>query len=258
MKKTIVIALTSNKGGTGKTTLTLGLAAGLARKDKRILLIDMDQQGNLSSGAGCDDPEAHIGLLLRELIEWEEALVEGQQTNIDLLPAGLALNPHESLLSVTPGKEFMLDELLREHAHGQYDFVLIDCPPNLGTMTFMALTAADYYIVPIQGENFAYKGLSGIRSFVATVRKPKFNPNLRMAGIVMNRFRMQTRFGQSVLEMLKSTPDTHLFTTTISQDVALMEATAEGKSIFDYNPKSQGAADFDKLSDELLDMLAHE
>lgn len=255
-KSSTIIALTSNKGGTGKTTVSLGLGAGLARLGKRVLLVDMDQQGNLSSGAGCNDPAAHIGLLLRELASWEQTLVKGQQTNIDLIPASNELIPHEALLSVTPGKEFILDELLDEHAR-HYDFVLIDCPPNLGTMTFMALNAADYYIVPIQGENFAYQGLAQIRNFVATVRSPRFNPKLTMAGILLNKFRDKTRFGGQVLDMLNQSEDSPVFATRIGQDLALMEATAEGLNIFDYNPKSKAAASFEALSQELISLLQH-
>jgi chromosome partitioning protein len=268
-----IIALTSNKGGTGKTTLALGLSAGLARKGYRVLMIDMDQQANLSSGAGIDDATLHIGLLLRGINTFSQVLIKGTSTQadqaesrptdrspaeyrpdgfgaLDLLPASADLTTHQRLLDVEPGGEFVLREILDEHAQ-DYDFVFIDCPPNLGIMTFMSLTAATHYIVPIQGENFAYKGLDSIRNCVAQVRK-RFNKDLSMAGIVLNKFRVNTSFGQQVLQLLDSTPDMYRFQTLIRQNVALMECTAEGRSIYDYDPKSTGASDFDALCTELL------
>lgn len=251
-----VIALTSNKGGTGKTTLALGLSAGLARKGHRVLMIDMDQQANLSSGAGINDARQHIGLLLRGLSSFTDVLIQGTAGGpepggrLDLLPASADLTSHQRLLDVEPGSEYILRECLEEHAR-DYDFIFIDCPPNLGIMTFMSLTAATHYMVPIQGENFAYKGLDSIRNCVAQVRK-RFNKDLTMLGIVLNKFRVNTSFGQQVLQLLDATPDMYRFQTLIRQNVALMECTAEGRSIYEYDSKSTGASDFDALCTELL------
>ena len=244
-----IIALTSNKGGTGKTTIALGLAGALAQQQFRVLLIDMDQQGNATSGTGqlCP-PQHHVGTWLRGHSEFEQTLLKGNK-GIDLIPAGQEIIQHEQLLSAERGVECTLSDNLKV-CQDQYDYILIDCPPNLGVMTFIALTAAHFYIVPMQGENFAYLGLESIQKCVLNVQR-KYNPDLRLAGIALNKFQLKTRFGKALYDQLSANPGIHLFQTKVRQCISLMECSAEGVSIFEYDQTSTGAIDFLALAGEV-------
>lgn len=244
-----IIAMTSKKGGTGKTTLTLGLGAGLALKNKKVLLVDMDSQGNTSSSVGCDEPENHIGKLLLNPGLWAQTLVRGEI--MDILPAATETAESEALMTVKKGSAYRLKELLGEYAEF-YDYVLIDCPTNMGTMTEMALNAAHFYIVPMQGENFSFKGLAQIRAFVATLDKPYLNPNLKFAGVVRNKFTENTRFGKMIDQNLQQDQDLNLFKTRVRICQPIMESTFVAQSIFQFAPKSNGAKDFSDLTEELL------
>lgn len=251
-----IIAITSNKGGTGKTTIALGLTAALAQQQQRVLLIDMDQQGNATSGSNVKcSINHHVCTWLRDTSTFEQA-VQVLPTGIHLMPAGQPIIEHEQLMSATRnGIEWSLAERLEPLAD-QYDFIVIDCPPNLGVMTFIALTAATYYIVPMQGENFAYLGLESIQQCVIRV-KARYNPNLRMAGIVLNKFQLKTRYGRQLYEELKGNTGIRMFDTRIRQCIALMECGAVGETIYQYDPDSTGAADMTALAYEVqsLDLI---
>jgi chromosome partitioning protein len=141
---------------------------------------------------------------------------------------------------------------LKEQLEGkQYDYVLIDCPPSLGSLTVNALVASDYFIVPIQGENFAYVGLDEILQLCTKIRK-RMNPAIQLGGILLNKFDMRTKFSQMVYAKLSENSDIKLYRSNIRQDVSLMECTAFAQSVFDYAPESRGAADFNTLCEEIL------
>lgn len=254
----LVIAMTSNKGGTGKTTTTLGLGSALAQQGKRILLIDLDQQGNLTTGSGQECPlDFHVAAWLLQSenrpVSFEQVVVRGT-SGIDLIPSGQPIIHDERQLDATRGCECNLDDLLQP-IRSVYDYILIDCPPNMGIMTYLALIAADFYIVPMQGENFAFLGLDAIQRCVLSVRKT-FRSNVQLAGIVLNKFRANTRFGQAIYQRLQES-EVHVFTTRIRQCLSLMECTADGESIFEYDPTSTGAEDFLALATELQTTLKH-
>lgn len=260
MSKPITITLTSHKGGTGKTTITWGLATALALKGFKVLMIDLDEQGNLSQAAGYENPEFQIGKVLRDFknrvlkglepeLSWEKALIKEVVKNLDLMPAGKHMHEHEALLNTERTVEILLKLAIEKYAQ-EYDFVLIDCPPNKQIMTYNGLTAATHYIVPIQGENFAYRGLQSIYELVEEI-KSYYNPSLQMAGVVLNRFRDKTIFGKEILDALSNSQGITIFDTRIRQCLPLMEATAAAQTIFDYAPDSPGAEDFKKLADEI-------
>ncbi len=244
----ITVAVTNNKGGTGKTTTSLNLGASLARKGFKVLLIDLDAQCNLGLAAGCRQSPHHVGQLLLEEATWEETLVRGER--IDLLPSSRMLLSYEHQLNMEPDSGY----LLREQLEGRpYDYVVIDCPPSLGALTFGALGAANWFVVPMQGENFAYVGLDEILQCVAKVRR-RLNPGLQLAGVLMNKFDLRTKFGQTVYAKLTGNHTIRLFKQSIRQDVSLMECTAFGQSVFEYAPNSRGAQDFSDVCEEFLQL----
>jgi chromosome partitioning protein len=241
-----VFSITNNKGGTGKTTTTLNLGAALAQKGFKVLLIDLDAQCNLSIAAGFKNNQHHIGELLVGEATFEETIVRGE--HMDLLPSSRLLLSFEYRLNVEPDSGYFLKEQLEGK---EYDYVLIDCPPSLGTFTINALVASNYFIVPIQGENFAYVGLDEILQLTAKIKK-RMNPNIKLGGILMNKYDMRTKFSQMVYAKLVENQDITLYKTNIRQDVSLMECTAFSKSIFEYSEDSRGAADFKALCEEVL------
>jgi len=264
MSKPMTIALTSHKGGTGKTTITWGLSTALARKGFRVLMVDLDEQGNLSQSMGCKNPVKQVAKMLRDFrnkgqtnitpeLSWNETLLRNVKPNLDLLPGGEYINEHELMLSADRGVEKVLRHALDGYAQ-EYDFVFIDCPPTKQVMAYISLAAATHYIVPIQGENFAYQGLSSIYKLVNRV-KEDYNPTLKLAGVILNRYRENTVFGREILAELENAAEITVFETRIRQSISLMEATAVDKTIFEYDPESNGAVDFIALARELCNQL---
>ena len=167
---------------------------------------------------------------------------------MDLLPSSRLLLSFEYRLNIEPDSGYFLKEQLEGK---EYDYVLIDCPPSLGTFTINALVASNYFIVPIQGENFAYVGLDEILQLCTKIKK-RMNPNIKLGGILMNKYDMRTKFSQMVYAKLLDNTDITLYKTNIRQDVSLMECTAFSKSIFEYAVDSRGATDFKALCEEVL------
>ena len=257
MRKPIIIAMTTNKGGTGKTTVTLGLGAALARMDYKVLLIDLDSQGNTSQGVGLPAPLHNVGELLLEMNTWEQTLIIGRDTNIDLLPANAKMVTNGKNLENVLYGQHLLGDVLKAKAY-HYDFILIDCPPNLGIYTLMALTAATHYLVPTQASAFGFEGLKGIREFIASVRHSRGNPSLLMAGVLRVNFKERTVFGKNMLESLFSSTDLRVFDTVIREDATINESQFLGQSVFTYRPKSKAAADFSALATEIIANLKDE
>jgi len=242
----ITISVTNNKGGTGKTTTVFNLGAALARHHFKVLLIDLDAQCNLSVATGANLGKHHIGEVLTGEATLAQALIH--QAHFDVLPAHRALLSYEYRINTEPDSGHLLADALK----GQpYDFVLIDCPPSLGALTVNALVASDFYIVPLQGENFAYIGLDEIQQLVAKIKK-RMNPRIELAGILLSMFDLRTKFGQMVHHKLTADKKLRIFGTNIRQDIALMECTVFEQSVFEYAPDSRGAADYQKLCGEVL------
>ena len=245
-----ILSIINNKGGTGKTTTTLNLGAALSRKRKRVLLVDLDSQCNLTSALGIAPGEATMGPVSLGKMPLQEAMVEVGK--LKLVPSTPHLLDFEQQLNSEPGREFILREQLTSVAD-QFDFILMDCPPSLGTLAVSSLVAADGYIVPMQAENFAFIGLDRILDAAFKVHN-RMNPRLELAGILFVKFSPRTNFSKAVIKSLSENTTTidRLFNTYIRQDIALMECGAFKQTIFDYAPKSHGAEDYSLLAKEIL------
>ena len=246
----VIISIINNKGGTGKTTTTLNLAAALTRKKKKCLVLDFDGQCNLSSSMGIAGKLPAIGEVLLGESKIDDSF---QKVNgILAVPGNENMLEIENRMALEPGHEYLLKESL-EPINGQIDYILIDCPPNLGILSINSLVAADYFIVPMQTENFAFIGLDKILQLSDKVKK-RLNPQIELAGILIVRQAHKTRFSQAVFSNLQENTNLKdkVFTSVIRQDIALMECTAFGQNIFEYSPDSRGAQDYDNLAKEIM------
>jgi chromosome partitioning protein len=236
-----VFTVINNKGGTGKTTTTLNLGAALAKKRKKVLLIDLDAQSNLTSSFGINGVEKHVGDFMLNNNNHDDIFIKHQKIN--LIPGSEKLIEYEHMINNEPGNEFLLKEAL-DKVKEKFDYIIVDCAPNLGVYSVNSLVAADYFIVPMQAENFAFIGLDKILQVAEKVKK-RLNQNLDLAGILIVRQAHKTKFSQAVITNIGMSEDLgeKLFKTLIRQDISLMESTAFGKNIFEYAPKSRGAED---------------
>jgi chromosome partitioning protein len=245
-----VFTVLNNKGGTGKTTTVLNLGAALALRKKRVLLVDLDSQCNLSSALGMADKEHNICSLLLGKCSLGEAIHSNGK--LDTIPASDHLIETELSISGEPGREYILKEHLDRAAEG-YDYILIDCPPSLSILSVNSLVAANYFIVPMQAENFAFIGLDRILTISEKVQK-RMNPKLELAGILFIKLSPRTKFSQAVITNLSVNEHLKdkLFKTFIRQDIALMECGAFNQTIFEFAPKSRGAEDYLDLANEIM------
>lgn len=245
-----IISVINNKGGTGKTTTVLNLGAALQRRRKRVLLVDLDSQCNLSSSLGISMPPHGVGEVLLGEASLEASL--HSVAKMSILPANDRLLECEYRLNNEPGREFMLRESLAE-VQEQYDFILMDCPPSLGTLAINSLVAADRYLVPMQAENFAFIGLDRILGVAGKVAR-RMNPQLALAGILFVKLNPRTNFSKAMIQSLSADErlSGRLFNAYIRQDIALMESAAFKQSVFDYAPKSKGSEDYKELAKEIL------
>jgi chromosome partitioning protein len=245
-----IISIINNKGGTGKTTTVLNLGAALAKKRKRVLLVDLDSQCNLTSACGIDSNELGIGDLLVGNCSFADVVrVNGQ---LSIIPSTEKLLDYEFQLNNEPGREYMLREQLEKVAD-DFDFILVDCPPSLGTLSTNSLVAAQRFIVPMQAENFAFIGLDRIMLISEKVKK-RVNHDLELGGILFVKLSPRTKFSQAVISSLSENENFtgKLFNTYIRQDISLMESGAFKQSVFDYAPRSRGADDYMDLAKEIL------
>jgi chromosome partitioning protein len=245
-----IISIINYKGGTGKTTTALNFGAALAKKRKKVLLLDFDSQCNLSLSKGFKKPEKHIGNVLAKKATIEESVYNTDKLSI--VPSTENLLDFEFAISNEPGREFIAREFLQP-VKENYDYIIIDCPPSLGLLSINSLVAADYFIVPMQTENFAFIGLDNIMTATQKV-KDRMNPSLQLAGILFVKFQYRTKFSQAVLSniMANDSLKDKLFDSYIRQDISLMESPAFGQTIFEYAPKSRGAKDFNAFANEFL------
>ncbi len=244
-----IISIINNKGGTGKTTTALNFGAALTKLKYKVLLIDLDSQSNLTHALGIKNPDKHVGDLLLGKSSFEQTVVGIEK--MQLIPASANLLDSEFLLNNEPGRELILKDILAKQNH--FDYIITDCPPSLGTLSINSLVAADYFIVPMQAENFAFIGLDRILQTADKV-KNRLNNKLEMAGILMVKYQSRTRFGQAVINNIATnqTLNNKLFDAYIRQDISLMEAPAFGQTVFTYAPKSRGAIDYLNVAKEFL------
>jgi chromosome partitioning protein len=244
-----IIAVLNQKGGVGKTTTTINLGAYLARAGKRVLVCDIDPQGNTTSGLGVDkqnlDTTLYDVLFSRE--EASKAIKEIGKEGLFLLPANAGLAGAEVELVSEDGREQKLKKALEQL---DYDYILIDCPPSLGLLTINALTAADEVLIPVQAEYYALEGLSQLLSVISQVRKG-LNPSLDILGVVITLYDSRTSLSEQVKDELEKHFGSKVFKTVIPRNVRLAEAPSFGKTIAEHDKWSKGARAYKSLAREL-------
>ncbi|MCR4766852.1 MAG: AAA family ATPase [Saccharofermentans sp.] len=247
-----VIALVNQKGGVGKTTTAVNLAAFLGKRKKKILLIDMDPQANATSGLGIDKRELEqtvYDVLINET-PISEVIYETNAENVDICPTNINLAGAEVELVTVISREQILKNAI-EPVMGTYDFIVLDSPPSLGLLTINALTAADRLIIPIQGEYYALEGLSQLMDTINIVQK-KLNPNLEILGVVLTMFNMRTQLSRQVKEETDKYFGGKVFKTVIPRNVRLAEAPSHGLAICDYDKNSKGSKAYEALAKEVI------
>jgi chromosome partitioning protein len=252
---TRVIAIANQKGGVAKTTTAINLSACLAELDKRVLLIDLDPQGNATSGLGIAKHKLTrcIYDVLINDVPLNEVILKTDQNNLKVVPARIELAGAEIELVAQLSREGKLKNAL-ESVKTDYDFIFIDCPPSLGVLTLNALTAATDVLIPIQCEYYALEGLTLLMNTIERVRK-YLNPNLNIIGALMTMFDARTNLAIQVVDEVKKYFPKKVFRTIISRNVRLSEAPSHGKAINTYDTRSRGAEVYRELAKEILERV---
>ncbi len=253
-----IVAIANQKGGVGKTTTAINLATALAHRSFRVLLIDLDPQGNASTGLGISYASRSNGsyALIADACDPADVACPTMVPSLWLVPADNELAGAEIELVDRNRREFRLrDALLPEAASLPYDIILIDCPPSLGLLTLNALIAAQSVLVPLQCEFFALEGVSQLIRTVERVRRA-FNPTLLLQGMVLTMFDRRNNLSELVAADARSFFGTQVFETVIPRNIRISEAQSHGKPASLYDPRSSGALAYDRLAEELLERLA--
>lgn len=251
-----IIAIANQKGGVGKTTTSINLAASLGVLEKKVLLIDADPQANATSGIGVNVENVEIGTyqLLEHSNTAREAIIKTETPNLDLIPAHIDLVAIEIELVDKEAREYMLKKALAE-IKDDYDYILIDCAPSLGLLTLNALTAADAVIIPIQCEYFALEGLGKLLNTIKSVQKIH-NPELDIEGLLLTMYDSRLRLSNQVVEEVQKHFNDMVFQTIIQRNVKLSEAPSFGESIINYDASSKGASNYLSLAKEIINKNA--
>lgn len=244
------ISIMNHKGGTGKTTSSINIGAGLAKKGLKVLLLDIDSQANLTEGLGKGDPELSVYDSIREN---KKLPILNVSENLDLVPSSIDLLGAEMEIVSKIGREQILHKLLKP-IRSEYDYIIIDCPPSVGLLTVNAMVASDTILLPLQGEYFAYKGVDRLLGIVNEVRD-NLNDKLEIGGVFITQINPNRILTKTIVEKLTEDLQDKVFDTKIRINVALAEAQLQGQTIFDYAPESNGAKDYEMLVDEILKRL---
>lgn len=247
-----IIAIANQKGGVGKTTTSVNLAASLGVLEKKVLLIDADPQANASSGLGVDVDNVEVGSyqLIEHSASAEESIIKTNAPNVDIIPAHIDLVAIEIELVDKEEREYMLKKAIT-HLKTSYDYILIDCAPSLGLLTLNALTAADSVIIPIQCEYFALEGLGKLLNTIKSVQRIH-NANLDIEGMLLTMYDSRLRLSNQVVEEVQKHFSDMVFQTIIQRNVRLSEAPSYGESIINYDVSSKGASNYLSLAKEII------
>ena len=242
-----VFSISNHKGGVGKTTTTVNLAAGLARMGRKVLVVDLDPQANLSQSLGVRESEQNVYLALKGQCSMPEILIT---ENLWLSPSQLNLSGVELELSMEPGRENLVKGLLKKLTN-PYSYIFIDCPPSLGLLTINALNASDFVLIPLQAQFLASQGLAKLMEIIGKVQE-RLNPDLSLGGIIITMYKKNTILSRDVLEFTSSRFGEMVFHTKIRDNIAIAESPASGQDIFRYSKGSLAALDYSNLCMEFF------
>lgn len=248
------IAIFNQKGGVGKTTTNINLGASLALKGKKILMLDIDPQGNTTSGIGIskkDLPYTVYDLLIEDGFDTKKAVMNTGIKNLDIIPASVDLAGAEIELVALEGREARLSKAIAK-VKDSYDYIFIDCPPSLGLLTLNSLTAVESVLIPIQCEFYALEGVSQLVSTIDLV-KNNLNPNLEIEGVILSMFDGRTNLSVQVVQEVKKYFGSKVYSTVIPRNIRLAEAPSFGMAITEYDPKSKGAEAYRDFAEEFLE-----
>ena len=247
-----IIAVANQKGGVGKTTTAINLSSCLAEKGKKVLAVDMDPQGNMTSGLGVDknSVENTIYDLIIGESSVDEVLRKDIMKNLDIIPANIDLSAAEIELIDVEDKEYIVRNVIKD-IKDNYDYIIIDCPPSLSMLTINAMTTATSVLVPIQCEYYALEGLSQLIHTVDLVRD-RLNPELEIEGVVFTMYDARTNLSLQVVENVKDNLHQNIYKTIIPRNIRLAEAPSYGIPINEYDPKSAGSESYMRLAEEVI------